>query len=42
MKSQYEGGCIKKLGSKAALAALPLALGSLFNKAYGKTTAPAG
>ena len=32
-------GALKSFGSKAALAALPLALGSLFNKAYGKTTA---
>ncbi len=29
---------IKSIGSKVALAALPLAIGSLFNKAYGKTT----
>jgi len=35
-------GALKSFGSKAALAALPLALGSLFNKAYGKTTATSG
>ena len=29
---------IKSIGSKVALATLPLAIGSLFNKAYGKTT----
>jgi len=29
---------LKSFGSKVALAAVPLALGSLFNKAYGKTT----
>jgi len=32
-------GAIKSLGSKAALAALPLAISSLFNKAYGQTSA---
>ena len=32
---------LKSFGSKVALAALPLAIGSLFNKAYGKTTAGA-
>src|ERR1700744_54932 len=29
---------LKSFGSKVAVAALPFALGSLFNKAYGKTT----
>ena len=31
-------GALKSFGSKVALAALPLALGSLFKKAYGKTS----
>src|ERR1700748_2808114 len=29
---------LKSFGSKVAVAALPLAIGSLFKKAYGKTT----
>jgi len=31
-------GMLKSFGSKVAVAALPLALGSMFRKAYGKTT----
>ena len=33
---------LKNFGSKVALAALPFAIGSLFNKAYGKVTDPVG
>src|SRR5437868_6401073 len=31
-------GMLKSFGAKVAVAALPLAAGSLFKKAYGKTT----